>query len=332
MVHIPYEMIMEKLESETGMSRDQLEKKVQGKMKELSGLLSPEGAAHIIANELGVDVLPSVDKPVQVSKILDGMRNLTVIVKVLQKYEVREFERDGNKGRVMSIMGGDETGRIRITFWHDAVDTVRDVPLDSILRIQDCYARTNQGRIELSTTSSTKIVRDPEGVSISSVPDAQGAEPARCFIKDAASGAFVTLVGTLVQIFRPTFFEVCPECGKRIREKEGKYRCDQHGEVTPAYSYVLNAILDDGTDTIRLVLFRERVSEFFGIQDEEFQGFRERPDDFEELRKKQLGMYLKVSGRVSRNDMFGRVEIIANKIADVDPEKEIAYLNRITAE
>jgi replication factor A1 len=330
MVHIPHEMIVSKLIEETGLSREDIDKRVQSKMKELSGLLSPEGAAHIIANELGVDVHPSIDKPMKIGEILEGMRNITINAKIVQKYEIREFERDGSKGRVASIVVGDETGRIRVTFWHGAVDMLEGIDVDDIIQIKNVYARNNQGRVELSSNDSTKIKAKPKGVLIEGVADPRAIAPPRCMIKDAKEGSAATLLGVVVQVFKPTFFEVCPECNRRAKSKGDVFVCDEHGEVEPKFSYVMNMVLDDGSGSIRTVLFRENALQFVEKTHEEMIVLKNEIEEWEALRSSLLGKMLKASGRIVKNAMFERTELVVDSLStDIDIDKELEQLKKL---
>ena len=56
MINIPVETVLTKLK-ENGLSDEEIETKIKQKMDQLSGLISREGAAHIIANEMGIKVL-----------------------------------------------------------------------------------------------------------------------------------------------------------------------------------------------------------------------------------------------------------------------------------
>jgi len=55
MIRIPYAEMITKIQEKTGLSQEDVEAKIKDKLTQLSGLISKEGAAHIIANELGVN-------------------------------------------------------------------------------------------------------------------------------------------------------------------------------------------------------------------------------------------------------------------------------------
>ena len=60
MLKIPLENIIEKIKQNTSLSEADINAKIDDKLKQLSGLISKEGAAHIIANELGVKLFEEV--------------------------------------------------------------------------------------------------------------------------------------------------------------------------------------------------------------------------------------------------------------------------------
>ena len=57
MLNIPLDKIIEKICKSTKMSEKLVKEKIAAKKKELNGLVSDEGAAYIIASEMGVDIL-----------------------------------------------------------------------------------------------------------------------------------------------------------------------------------------------------------------------------------------------------------------------------------
>ena len=57
MYKVPLAEIKQKILASGKLGSDELELKLKAKINELSGLISEEGAAHIIANELGVEIV-----------------------------------------------------------------------------------------------------------------------------------------------------------------------------------------------------------------------------------------------------------------------------------
>lgn len=80
----------------------------------------------------------------KIADIKDGMSDINISGKLLDISDVRNFQKkDGNPGRVMNILIGDETGKIRVTLWDDKVDSTTSLNLDDAVEIINGYARTN---------------------------------------------------------------------------------------------------------------------------------------------------------------------------------------------
>ncbi len=75
MLKIPKDKIIEKIKEKTGLSDKEISTKIKDKLDLLSGLISEEGAAIIIANELGVKVFEDGGKQ-DIKNVVGGMRNV----------------------------------------------------------------------------------------------------------------------------------------------------------------------------------------------------------------------------------------------------------------
>ena len=323
MVNIPYEQLAEKIIESGKISKEELDVKVTQKLEQLTGLISKNGAAHIIANELGVKIFDAGEiKDVKVSKLLAGMKNVDIFGKVVAVFDIREFSTDKSSGKVGSFIIGDETGTVRITCWHEQTDKMEGLEKGDILKITNGYVRENNGRVEIHLNDNSTIEKNPEGVVIEDVKPSVALRKKIADLTDKDSN--VEILGTIVQSYSPNFFEVCPECGKRARAKDDGHSCSQHGMVTPTYSYVMNAFIDDGSQNMRLVCFRDQVQELLGKTHEEVLVLKDAPEAFEELKYGLLGHIIKATGRVTRNEMFDRLEFVSNSIVkDPDAQEEL---------
>ena len=101
MFKMPLEELIALIKEKSGMSEQEINSKIDEKLNLLSGLISKEGAAHIVANELGIKLFDSMGGKLQIKNILTGMRNVETVGKVLQKNNIVEFQRkDGATGKV----------------------------------------------------------------------------------------------------------------------------------------------------------------------------------------------------------------------------------------
>src|SRR3989339_2185984 len=110
MFKIPLAEIKEKIVSSGKLTLQDLDVKIKKKINDLSGLISEEGAAHIIANELGIELFSSNQEKLKIKSIYAGMRSIATLGKVMRKFEVREFAKEKTVGKVASLILGDETG------------------------------------------------------------------------------------------------------------------------------------------------------------------------------------------------------------------------------
>jgi replication factor A1 len=318
-MQLPLNEIIDRIKESTALSSEEIESKISEKSKQLSGLISKEGAAQIIANELGVKLF-QVEGSVKIDKIVGGMRSVETVGKIVKKYDVSVFKTsDGSEGKVGSLMLGDDTGRIRLTFWHDMTDKLSNFKEGDTLEVIDAYSRVNNNRVELHMTNNSKFNLNPPGVEIGEVKEYTSRRKKIADLSENDEN--IEVLATIVQVFEPRFFEICPECNRRARPNDGIYKCMEHGEVKPAYSYVMNVVIDDGTDNLRAVCFRNQAKVLVGKEEEEVLKYRTDPSSFEEVKQDLLGMMVKMVGRVTKNSMFDRLEFVSQMVfRDVKPD------------
>ncbi len=328
MIKIPLQDILFKIQEKTGKTEQELNEKIEAKLKQLSGLISREGAAHIIANELNVDLFSSLTGKLKIGKILAGMKNVETVGKVQRVFDTVEFQKGESTGKVRSLMMGDETGVIRVVVWNDFVDKLNELKEDDILKVIDAYVRENQGRRELHLGNNSKIEINPPGEIIEEVK--QYVSTRKSIAQVQENDENIEILGTVVQAFEPRFFEVCPECNKRARPHQGEFVCDEHNKIVPAYSYVMNIVVDDGSEpegSIRVVCFRNQAERLLQKSPDEILKFKENPAVFEQIKPELLGKIVKIGGRATKNKFFDRVEFVAQVVfLDPDPEREIKRL------
>lgn len=321
-MQLPLNEIIDRIKENSTLSTEEIEEKISKKTEQLSGLISKEGAAQIIANELGIKLF-EVDGPVKINRVVAGMKTVETVGKIVRKFPVSKFTtKDGRDGQVGSIVLGDETGSIRVTFWNDFADKLAGFNDGDILKIVNAMSRTNNNRVEIHMTQNSKFELNPAGVTIGEVKEFVSR---RKKIADLAENDVnIEILGTIVQVFDPRFFEICPQCNRRARPDGEEYKCAEHGVVVPNFSYVMNAQIDDGSSNLRAVFFKNQAKVLMGKEDEDIQKFREDPTLFEPMKEELLGNFVKLIGRVNKNTMFDRLEFVTQVvIANPDPKKEL---------
>lgn len=305
-----YENLIKRISEASKIDLEEINRRVEAKKAKLSGLISKEGAAQIVAAELGI----SFDKQtVKINQILPGMRRVGFTAKIISMFPVREYEKNGRSGKVLSMTLADETGNLRCVLWdtnHIALFETGEIKKGDVVEIANGSIRNSE--IHLTAFSDIKKsetelsdVKTEISITDKKISELRAMDKAR-------------LRGVIVQIFEPRFFEVCSECNARVRA-ESDYNCEKHGKVTPAKKALLNVVLDDGTETIRTVFFSDQIEKL---------GLTKTLEDFGEKREVILGREAYFTGSVRQNKIFNNSEIIINGVEEVDLDKLIEQLEK----
>jgi ssDNA-binding replication factor A large subunit len=329
MVVLTKEQIINKIIDTTSLSLEEINKKIKQKLEQLTGLVSEEGAAHIIANELGVELIPSTENALEISKLLEGLRNVEINAKVVRKFDIKEFNSAKASGKLASFIIADKTGKIRATLWNTKVDDYFDkVNEGDTITIKNAYVRRNNfnDSLDINLGDNAEIIINPEGVKID--VEASSSNVLKKKIEEINPDDFqVEVLATIVQLSDIRFWNVCPECNKKLKVEGDKYFCSEHGEISEDkvdLSYVLNCYLDDGSASIRTVFWKEQTQKLLSENHETIVKYKESPDLFEPFKSDLLGDMIKVIGKVNKNNVFDKVELIADTIIkNPDPEEEI---------
>ncbi len=336
MIRLSYDEIVAKIKEKASLSDGEIADRVSKKTAQLAGLVSKEGAAHIVASELGIRLVEQLSGRLQVKNILNGMRDVETVGKVLQVFEERQFSTNGREGKVASLQIADETGGIRAVLWNEQADNAKGVKVDDVVKIKGAYVRERNGLKELHLNDRSVLLVNPPGETVdvavapaaSTLQQQKKPDVVRKKLSELSdSDSIVEVLGTIVQVFDIKFFEVCPDCGKRAKPVNGAFECGQHGAVKPSYSYVLNTVIDDGTETMRLVLFRRTAERLLRKSEQEVLAYRLQPDTFQQVKNDLLGNFVKAVVRVNKNDMFDRLELVAQEVYEANPDEEITRLN-----
>jgi replication factor A1 len=102
-------------------------------------------------------------EPMKIAEIKPDMGEISIIAKVIDPGEAREFTRkDGSKGIVRSMLLGDETGSISITLWDD--HALIDASDGDVLEVINCSSRERYGFIELQTSRYTVLRKSSSNI------------------------------------------------------------------------------------------------------------------------------------------------------------------------
>jgi ssDNA-binding replication factor A large subunit len=329
---VSFEEILKEIVSKSGLSEQKILEKINEKYEEFSGLITKEGAAYIVARDLGIDLSALERKRrLQIKNIFPGMKNINVIGRVFKISPITEFSRqNGTIGRVCNVFIGDETGFFRLPLWNDQVRNVEDrlVQEGDVVQITNGVARENIfGDIEISLGKygNIRVIEDlKEMPSKEELINKFFSLPTKItLIKDVTEGNS-RILGTIVHIFKGKFlFDICPICGTKIVNK----KCSTDGEVEPNKALVISGIIDDGTGTLRFALFRDLAEKFIGAKTDEIEKMDEN-ERHEFIKNKVLGKDIELLGRVRKSNISKRLEMIVSDVKDLNIIEESKKLAR----
>ena len=305
-----YLQLVELISRNLNIPLEEIERKIEAKQAKLSGLISKEGAAQVVAAELGVNFDKEI---IKISQMVSGMKKINVIGKIINLYPIREYNKNGRSGRISSFVLADDTSNIRTVLWdenHIELVDKGEISEQGVVEISNASLRN--GELHLTSFSEIKISDKAIDVVITEKPTIKK-EISGFNINDSVSTRAV-----IVQMFEPKFFETCPECRKRVNENE----CVTHGKVVPDKRALLNFVIDDGTESIRAVVFSEQIGKLMPEDD------LRNPEIFSMRKGELLGKELIISGQVRKNRLFDNSEFIVSDIGDVDVDKLIAELEK----
>jgi len=298
-----YDKLVERISKSSKLSIEEIERKVEAKKAKLSGLISKEGAAQIVAAEMGINL--DMER-LKLSEIFQGMKRANVVGKIIEILSIREYNKNGRAGKVANLRIADDSGNARVVLWdtnHISLIEQGKIKKDDVVELANANVRN--GELHLSSFSDIKLSSEQMNVVISEkVFEAEK-------LKDIKAGQNVKIRAIIVQAFEPRYFEVCPECKKRALDGE----CKIHGKVSPLKRALLNIVLDDGSSTIRSVLFGENINTL-GFTDEEIFSL----EKFAEKKSYLLGEERIFYGNAKNNALYNTIEftIENSEVVDID--------------
>ena len=304
-----YDRLVEKIANASGVKKEEIDRRVEAKRAKLSGLISKEGAAQVIAAELGINF---DNEKLKINELLPGMRKVNLVGKIINIFPIRTFERNGKSNKVANFVLADETSNVKVVLWdtnHIELFEKGKISEGSVVEIGNANAR--EGEVHLGSFSEFKLSNDIlESVKTEKIVREKN-------LSDFKVGDAVSTRAFVVQSFDPRFFEVCPECRKKVVDSN----CEAHGKVVPEKRALINIVIDDGTETARAVLFHDNLASL-GLKNLEDVSL------LAQQRENLLGKEFILSGNVRMNKFFNNREFIVDSVRDIDLDELIAGLEK----
>ena len=313
MVDTGYDKLLERISKASGIEKEEIERKVEAKRAKLSGLISKEGAAQVVCAELGVNF---DDEKLKIDELVPGMRKANFIGKVISMFPVRTFERQGKENKVANFVVADKTSNIKVVLWdtnHISLIEEGKIKQGSVVEINSGSVRDNE--VHLGSFSELKLSNEEFNDE-----DLKKQKPVKeKFIKDFIINDAVNVRAFIVQAFDPRTFNVCPECKKKVNPEAEGFVCSEHGKVPAEKRALINIVIDDGTESIRTVLFHDQLNQI-GITE------IDNPERLSNQKQDLLGKEMIFSGNVRMNKFFNNPEFIVNDVQEINIDELINKL------
>ena len=287
--------LIERISKSSGLSAEEIDRMIEGKRAKLSGLVSRDGAAQIIAAELGVVF---ENEYLKISELMDGMKRVRTIGKITKIEPVREYNKNGREGKIGVMFVGDDSSSIRLVLWdmhHIALIENKELKEGDVVEINNGGIRNSE--LHLGAFSDIKLSKEI----------IENVKTERSFshgsFKDAQLGKHMKVRAFIAQIFDPKYFD--------SKKNAGEKRA------------LFNLVLDDGTETIRAVLGMEQAKQI-GLSEEEIFSI----EKFSDKKKDILGEEKFFFGNFKNNTYFNKMEFSINKVEDINLSELISELQK----
>jgi replication factor A1 len=223
--------LLEEMSEKSGKTVEEINELIKKKVEKFSGLLTKEGATFMVQKELGLK--KNDFTTIKVGDLKGGMKDFETKGIIKNIYPLKEFEKNGKKGKILSFLIEDDTGIIRTTLWNDQIKKY-DLTQGSEIKIINGFITSYNERKQLSLgyNGSIEIIEKKE----------EEFEK----INDLKSGLNnVNVVGRLIRKFPCKEFE--------NQEKKGK---------------VCNFQFGDETALLRATAWNEKVDEIQEIEND----------------------------------------------------------------
>ena len=172
----------------------------------------------------------------KIEDINENLGSISTEGKVMNRFPVKEFIRkDGQNGRVSSIILRDSTGKIRITFWNEDIEKIENLDVGDFISLTNLNPRKSnyaENRIDVHASSWTKITKTDKELKLES-------KFIDKIVKLQQEKGYVSFQGVITTI----------EDLRKITLKSGD-------EVS-----LLSFTVSDDTDSIRITAWREKADE-----------------------------------------------------------------------
>ena len=226
------------LEQRLDLTKEEVLARIEAKKADAQGLLSDEGAARLVAQELLVKIDAKAFNEIKISNLVTNLNDVTLTARVVTQWSLQEFRKqDGTSGKLLRLVLADKTGTIRCALWNSKAEQLSAEGELQGRMIRLAHAYTREGRLgipELNAGERCEVTVLPADLKNKDYPDVSGFFKSLSEIKP--SNGEVNVIGIVTSP---------PKFSTYVRdEHEGS---------------ILKATISDGSGTIGIVGWDDRA-------------------------------------------------------------------------
>lgn len=277
--------------------------------KALSGIELHLGlAGSIRRSERKLERVAEAKGAVKIGQLAEGMQEADAVARVLELGTRTEFEREGKKSQVASVVIGDESSTIRLVLWDSHANAFERLKVNDIVKVEGGYVRKGRdGASELHLGWMGRLLINPRNANVAERKEILNVPLLN--IGELKVGEAAEIKAALKEILEAHDLKTCGDCGGEVGEK----LCLSCKSSNVKRRSLLRARLSDASGEIEAIAFGRNAMKFVGI--------RKIADDIEfatvaQLKKEELlGKEFYLMGRLAERKDGGREFSIESVIA-----------------
>lgn len=227
------EQIYSIIKTQSGLSDEELNSKLEEIKEKYQGLLSDVGANILLSKQLGVnlDLKQKTSAVTKISEITPSIDSVTLYARIKSIPPLRTYKsKDGGLGKIQAIYLEDETGIIKLNLWQDKAEIVKEQGFEKndLVLIKDAAINQYNDKLELSLRQGGQVIKNPEGTDIKKIKE----NVIKISEIDSAPEGTVDTYGRIIALYPIKTF---------TREERERF--------------VINFEISDGLKTIRCIAF-----------------------------------------------------------------------------
>ncbi|MDO8633915.1 MAG: hypothetical protein Q7K34_01340 [archaeon] len=141
--------LVERISKESQKEKTEIEKRVHEKKEKFAGLLTDQGAAFMVAKELGLEI--GAEKTT-LHRLTPGMHGVSIEGKIVHVFPPKKFDKNGKSGVLQNIVIGDDTEQTRLTIWNEHVKQFEEqrIERNDFIELKNCSVSSFNEKKQLS--------------------------------------------------------------------------------------------------------------------------------------------------------------------------------------